>query len=118
MDWSQVLFSDEKIFWGEGYCGRTTCAGQSARRSTLCTLKRKEASGEGECWACFSANGQGFMVRSNSPTVMKQMLIDNLFASARETLRFRARMVLFRGGCAGLADEQECAVHRLPSLFA
>ena len=23
MDWSQVIFSDEKIFWGNGFCGQT-----------------------------------------------------------------------------------------------
>jgi transposase len=60
--WSSVLFSDEKCFWGQGFCGRTHVRrpmGQ-AFNPIYCVNKTAHPV-KVNAWGCFSAEGPGYL---------------------------------------------------------
>ena len=86
MDWSTVLFSDEKIFWGDGFCGRTWVRRPEGEALNPLYVKKRTAHPvKVNVWACFAASGQGFIYIFNEnldAALMKRILKDNLVASA------------------------------------
>ena len=85
MDWSQVLFSDEKIFWGHGYCGRAWVRRPPGKAlDPQYVVIKKAHPVKVNVWACFAASGQGLIhiFEDNLDAKMqKQILVDNLFQS-------------------------------------
>lgn len=88
MDWLQVLFSDEKIFWGAGFCGRTWVRRPVGEALNPQYVKKKTAHPvKVNVWACFAATGQGMMhiFEANlDAKLQKQILVDHLLPSARD----------------------------------
>ena len=89
MDWSQVIFSDEKIFWGNGFCGQTWVRRPigDALHPQYCVTKRAHPV-KVNVWACFGAQGQGYMhvfEENLTADMMKGILKEHLFDAA-ETL--------------------------------
>lgn len=86
MDWSQVLFSDEKIFWGEGFCGRAFVRRPVGAALDPQYVRTKKAHPvKVNVWACFAESGQGYIHIFNEnldANLQKQILVDNLFQSA------------------------------------
>lgn len=86
MDWSQVLCSDEKIFWGDGYCGQTWVRrpiGEALNAEYVQTRRAHPV--KVNVWACFSAKGRGaiaiFKDNCNAGK-MKEILEEHLFKAA------------------------------------
>lgn len=85
--WSKVLFSDEKIFWGKGFCGQTWVRREkgTALHPENCVNKTAHPV-KVNVWTCFSAAGQGYMHIFNDnldAVLMKRILDDNLIPSAK-----------------------------------
>lgn len=62
MDWNTVIFSDEKIFWGDGFCGQTWVrrpVGEALNPAY--TVHKTAHPVKVNVWACFAATGQGFI---------------------------------------------------------
>jgi transposase len=55
-DWEKVIYSDEKTFWGHGFCGNIYCrrpVGETLNpKYTVASIPHPVKIG---CWACFSA---------------------------------------------------------------
>lgn len=85
--WNTVLFSDEKCFYGRGFCGRTWVRRPvgEALNPEYCVHKQAHPV-KLNVWACFCAAGQGYCHIFNE-TMDKQMykgiLNTNLIPSAR-----------------------------------
>lgn len=86
MDWTRVLFSDEKIFWGDGFCGRTWVRRPRDEALNPAYVRKRTAHPvKVNVWACFASTGQGFIHIFNENLdgpKMKQILKDNLIPSA------------------------------------
>jgi transposase len=85
--WCKVLFSDEKCFYGEGFCGRTWVRRPKgeALNPKYCVHKKAHPV-KVNVWACFCADGQGYMHIFNENmdgALMKRILSDNLLPSAQ-----------------------------------
>ena len=85
--WSKVLFSDEKCFYGKGFCGQTwvrreigtALAPENCVHQTAHPVKVN-------VWACFCAGGQGYIYIFNEnldAPLMRRILDANLIPSAR-----------------------------------
>ena len=85
--WSKVLFSDEKCFYGKGFCGQTwvrrevgtALAPENCVHQTAHPVKVN-------VWACFCAGGQGYIYIFNEnldAALMRRILDANLIPSAR-----------------------------------
>ena len=84
--WSKVLFSDEKIFWGKGFCGRAWVRREkgTALEPVNCVNKTAHPV-KVNVWACFAAGGQGYIHIFNEnldAALMKRILAANLLPSA------------------------------------
>ncbi len=86
--WEKVIFSDEKSFYGAGYCGRQWClrpVGEAFNpKYTLHKIAHPVTIG---IWGCFSAHGPGYIScykESLTAPLQKQILDDNLLATAIE----------------------------------
>ena len=84
--WHQVLFSDEKCFYGKGFCGRTWVRRPKgeALNPEYC-VHQKAHPVKVNVWACFSADGQGYMhiFNENMDSNMYSGIVkDNVPASA------------------------------------
>ena len=84
--WSKVLFSDEKCFYGKGFCGQTWVRREigTALEPENCVSKTAHPV-KVNVWACFCAGGQGYMYIYNEnldAALMKRILDENLVPSA------------------------------------
>ena len=85
--WESVLFSDEKCFYGRGFCGRTWVRRPigEALNPEYCVHKTAHPV-KVNVWVCFCASGQGYMYIFNETmdaSLFKRILADNLIPSAR-----------------------------------
>ena len=85
--WSKVLFSDEKTFYGKGFCGRIWVRREKgeALNPQYCIHKVAHPI-KVNVWACFCASGQGYchIFNENMDAVlMKSILSANLIPSAQ-----------------------------------
>jgi hypothetical protein len=85
--WSKVLFSDEKCFYGKGFCGRTWVRrpiGEALNPEYCVTQKAHPV--KVNVWACFAAGGQGYAYIFNENmdgALMRRVLEANLIPSAK-----------------------------------
>ena len=84
--WSKVLFSDEKCFYGKGFCGQTWVRREigTALEPDNCVNKTAHPV-KLNVWACFCAGGQGYIYIFNEnldAALMKRILDENLVPSA------------------------------------
>jgi transposase len=86
--WSRVIFSDEKSFYGRGWCGQMW-----VRRPIGAALDPKYCAHSVAhpalvgMWGCFSAAGPGYIRTYNGTVnaiIMKDILSENLVATAEE----------------------------------
>lgn len=84
--WERVLFSDEKCFYGMGFCGQTWVRRPAGTALDPAHCVHKTAHPvKVNAWACFSATGQGYMHIFNEnmdAALMKSILEANLLPSA------------------------------------
>jgi len=85
--WEKVLFSDEKCFYGKGFCGRTWVRRPrgEALNPEYCVHKTAHPV-KVNVWAAFCAAGQGYCHIFNEKLdshLYKRILADNLLPSAR-----------------------------------
>jgi transposase len=85
--WAKVLFGDEKIFWGKGFCGRTWVRRPKgeALNPEYCVNKTAHPV-KVNVWATFCATGQGYIHIFNEAMdshMYKNILSDNLIPSAK-----------------------------------
>jgi transposase len=85
--WEKVLFSDEKCFYGHGFCGRVWVRRPKgeALNPDYCVHKVAHAV-KINVWACFAAGGQGYCHIFNEKLdkhLYKRILSANLIPSAR-----------------------------------
>jgi transposase len=85
--WSKVLFSDEKCFYGNGFCGRVWVRRPKgeALNPEYCMDKQAHPV-KVNVWASFCASGQGYCHIFNEKLdkhLYKRILADNLLPSAR-----------------------------------
>lgn len=86
-DWGKVLFSDEKCFYGKGFCGRVWVRRPvgEALNPDYCLHKLAHPV-KVNVWAAFCAAGQGYCHIFNDKMdkhLYKRILADNLIPSAR-----------------------------------
>ena len=86
--WERVIFSDEKTFYGNGFCGRVWVrrpVGEALNpKYTLHKVAHPPKLG---MWGCFSAAGPGFIRTYNEnmdAKMMADVLEENLLATAEE----------------------------------
>ena len=86
-DWSRVLFSDEKCFYGKGFCGQTWVRRPVGAALEPQYIVHKIAHPvKVNVWACFAASGQGFVHIFNDNLdgrMLRDILKANLVASAQ-----------------------------------
>ena len=80
--WDYVLFSDEKCFYGKGFCGRTWVRRPvgEALNPEFCVHKKAHPV-KVNAWGCFSAAGPGYLhvfYDNMDAALYKQILEDNL----------------------------------------
>lgn len=85
--WSSVLFSDEKCFWGDGSCGRTYVRRPvgEALNPEYCVHKIAHAV-KVNAWGCFSAEGPGYLhifYEKLDSEIYVKILKDNLLDVAK-----------------------------------
>lgn len=84
--WSKVLFSDEKCFYGMGFCGRKWVRRPKGEAlNPEYTVDQRAHPVKVNVWACFCAKGQGYMYCFNEnmdAALMKHILEENLIPSA------------------------------------
>ena len=85
--WSQVLFSDEKTFFGKGFCGQTWVRREigTAFEPEHCVNKTAHPI-KVNVWGCFSAAGPGYLhvyYENLDSTLYLSILKDNLIDVAR-----------------------------------
>ena len=89
--WAKVLYSDEKIFFGKGFCGRIWVRREKGTAlDPQYTVHKTAHPVKVNVWACFCASGQGYCHIFNEKmdaALMKRILSDNLLPSA--ALHFR-----------------------------
>jgi len=85
--WSRVLFSDEKCFYGKGFCGRMWVRREKGDAlNPQYTVHRVAHPIKLNVWACFCGAGQGHSHIFNEnmdAALMKSVLSNNLIASAK-----------------------------------
>jgi transposase len=60
--WQQVIFADEKCFYGKGFCGRIWVRREKgAALEPQYTIHKQAHPVKVNVWACFSAAGQGYI---------------------------------------------------------
>ena len=85
--WERVLFSDEKCFYGKGFCGQTWVRRPkgAALKPEYCVHKAAHPV-KVNVWACFGAGGQGYTYIFNGimdAQLMRRIVRDNVKASAQ-----------------------------------
>lgn len=85
--WEKVLFSDEKCFYADGFCGRTWVRRPKgeALNPEYCVQKLAHPA-KVNVWACFCAAGTGYAYIFNKildATLMAKILRENLVQSAQ-----------------------------------
>ena len=84
--WEQVLFSDEKCFYGKGFCGRVWVRREKGTSlHPQYTIHKQAHPVKVNVWACFAASGQGYMHIFNENLDSKlysKIVKDNVPASA------------------------------------
>ena len=88
VDWEKVIFSDEKTFYGNGFCGRIWVRREvgEALNPKYCVHKVPHPPKLG-MWGCFSAAGPGFIRTYNEnmdAKMMEDVLDENLLATVQE----------------------------------
>ena len=82
-----MLFSDEKCFYGKGFCGRMWVRREKGTAlEPQYTVHKTAHPVKVNVWACFCANGQGYCHIFNDnldAVLMKKILGDNLLPSAQ-----------------------------------
>lgn len=86
LDWTKVLFSDEKCFWGKGFCGQTWVRREkgTALQPEYCVYKKSHPV-KVNVWGCFTTEGMGYTYIFNEnldAALMKRILTENLVPSA------------------------------------
>jgi transposase len=86
LDWTNVLFSDEKCFYGRGFCGQTWVRREpgTALQPEYCVTKKAHPI-KVNVWGCFTSQGMGYTYIFNEnldAALMKRILTDNLVPSA------------------------------------
>jgi len=85
-NWDNVLFSDEKCFFGAGFCGKTWVIRPKGEEWNPDYVVHKKAHPvKMNAWACFSSSGVGFIFLFSGimdADVMKKTLKENLVRSA------------------------------------
>ena len=85
--WCKVLFSDEKCFYGKGFCGRMWVRREKGQAlNPVYTVHRTAHPVKVNVWACFCAAGQGYCHIFNEnldAALMKSILSANLLPSAQ-----------------------------------
>jgi hypothetical protein len=88
--WAQVLFSDEKCFYGKGFCGRIWVRREKgAALEAQYTIHKQAHPVKLNVWTCFSAAGCGFMhifSENMDSKLYAKILKVNLKASADKAL--------------------------------
>ena len=121
--WAQVLFSDEKCFFGKGFCGRVWVRREVGEAlNPKYTIHKQAHPVKVNVWACFGAGGVGYMHIFNDNLNGKmycKILRNNLGASADLVLpegqqRFflmdnapthksqKAKEIIFNASCTAL----------------
>jgi transposase len=84
--WSTVLFSDEKCFYGKGFCGRIWVRREKGERyNPMYTVHKTAHPVKVNVWACFCGRGAGYIYIFNETmdaVLMKKILSANLLPSA------------------------------------
>jgi transposase len=84
--WNRVLFSDEKCFYGKGFCGRIWVRREKGERlNPMYTVHKTAHPVKVNVWACFCGRGVGYMYIFNEnmdAVLMKKILNANLIPSA------------------------------------
>jgi transposase len=86
LDWTKVLFSDEKCFYGKGFCGQTWVRREpgTALQPQYCVSKMAHPV-KVNVWGCFTSQGMCYTYIFNEnldAALMKRILTENLVPSA------------------------------------